>query len=247
MPVYREKAIVLRHQDLSGADKIITFLTLGRGKVKAVAKGARRPKSRLAGTLESLSIVEMIYFIQPQRSSLARLNQCELLEPFGNLRSDYDLLIRGLYLAELADTMLKEGSPVPVCFEQLAGALRAMDEGGDGELVRLGCTWRLLAALGYGPSLNACVVCRGENDLAAFNPGLGGCLCEACRTPDRDGLSLSHGAIRHLRLLGELSWQQLRRLKLTAPLKAEIDRVVEAHLNQHLDRRLKSAALLVET
>ncbi len=246
MPVYREQAIVLGHHDLSGADRIIIFLTEGRGKVKAVAKGARRPKSRFAGCVEPLSLVEMGYFTQPQRTTLARLNHSELIEAFSSLRDDYDRLLRGFYVVELADVLLKEGVAVPACFEHVAGALRALDEGGDGDLVRWGCAWRLLAALGYKPNLSTCVVCKGEKTLETFNPGLGGCLCPGCRTPDRDGLPLSAGAIDHLRLLWDLSWQDVGHMKPSGSIRAEVGRVVELYLNQHLDRRLKSAELLVD-
>lgn len=247
MPEFQEQAIVLRHQELPGADKVITFLTLHRGKVKAVAKGARRPKSRFAGSLEPLCRVEMIYFLQPQRTALARLNHCEVLDAYDALRADYDRLISGLYLMELADTILREGVPVPACFENLVGALEALAEGTNSELVRWGTSWRLLSALGYAPSLGSCVVCRGRDGLVTFNPGLGGCLCSECWTRDREGLSISPGARESLRLLGELPWQKIGRLSLRGAIRLEVGRVVEAYLLQHLDRKLKSADLLEES
>lgn len=246
MPVYSDKAVVLGHHDLSGADRIIIFLTEGRGKVKAVAKGVRRPKSRFAGRVEPLYLVEVGYFAQPERSTLARLNHSEVIEAFSRVRDDYDRLVRGFYVAELADVLLREGVAVPVCFEQVHGALGALDQGGDADHVRWGCAWRLLAALGYKPALSSCVVCKAKTSLETFNPGLGGLLCAGCRTPDRDGLALSVGAIDHLRLILELSWQEIGRMKLEGDIRAEVGRVVELYLNQHIDRRLKSAELLLD-
>jgi DNA repair protein RecO (recombination protein O) len=244
--LFRERAIVLRHQELSGADKVVTFLTLGRGKVKVVAKGARRPKSRFVGSLEPLSLVELVYFLQPQRDALARLNQCEVLESFDSLRDDYDRLVRGLYLMELADTLLREGVSVPGCFDNLLGALGALKDGVDGELVRWSCSWRLLNALGYSPSLSACVACRGREGLVTFNPGLGGCLCRDCQRPAGDGFALSSGARESLLRLVELPWERVGRLSLTGPMRQEVGRVVEAFLRQYLDRKLKSESLLEE-
>lgn len=247
MALFRERAIILRHQELSGADKIVTFLTAGQGKVKVVAKGARRPKSRFSGSLEPLSLVELVYFAQPQREVLARLNQCEVLEAFDSLRDDYGRLVRGLYLMELADALLKEGVTVTSCFENLLGSLEALRDGVDEELVRWGCAWRLLNSLGYSPTLSACVVCRATVGLEAFNPGLGGCLCSGCRTPQRDGLALSSGARASLLRLGELAWDKMGRLALTGPTRQEVGRVVEAYLRQYLDRKLKSEDLLEES
>lgn len=244
MPEFREQAIVLRHQELPGADKIVTFLTLGRGKVKAVAKGARRPKNRFSGSLEPLYRVELIYFLQLERTALARLNHCEVIEAYDSLRADYDLLICGLYLVEMADTILKEGVPVPACFENIAGALEALAGGVDSDLVRWGSSWRMLDALGYRPSLSECVICRTRDNLTTFNPGLGGCLCSGCLTADKDGLSISSGARESLRLMGELPWQKIGRLNLRGGIRQEVSRVVEAYLLQHLDRQLKSSALL---
>ena len=244
MPVYRDRAVVLRHQDLAGADKLVTFLTRDHGKVKTVAKGARRPKSRFAGSLELLSHVEMVYFLQPERPALARLNGCEAVEVFDSLRADYDRLIRGLYLVELADAFLEEGVPLQASFENLVGALGVLNEGADGDIVRWGYTWRLLSDLGYSPSLDACIICRQETNLVVFNPGLGGCLCEGCRLPERDGLSLHPGARESLRLLGSLPWYKVGRLTLTGILRPEVGCIVEAYLRQHLGRQLKTAAFL---
>lgn len=244
MSLFREDAVVLRHQELSGADKIITFLTLGKGKVKAVAKGARRPKSRFSGSLEPLNLVEVVYFLQPGRSTLARLNHCELIEHFDPLRADYDLLIRGLYLAELSDSLFKEGVALRTCFEDLVGALRALSDCVDGDLVRWACVWRFLSALGYSPTMSSCVVCRAESYLVAFNPGLGGCLCEACREGGRDGIAISTQARRSLQELGAEPWSEIAKLSLSGVLHGEVGRTVEGYLLQHLDRQMKSAAFL---
>lgn len=244
MPEIRDQAIVLKHHELSGADKVITFLTENNGKLKAAAKGARRPKSRFSGSLEPLSRVELVCYLQPERDVLARLTQCEVTEPFDALREDYDRLMTGLYLLELADSLLKEGVPVPRCFTDLALALEALAGGLDKELVRWGFTWRLLKELGYSPSLANCVVCRSQEDLVAFNPGLGGCLCSGCRSPERDGFSITAGARESLRRLGDIPWAKLGRLSLSGEMRREVSRVVEAYLLQHLDRQLKSAAFL---
>lgn len=244
MPEISDKAIVLKHHELSGADKVVTFLTESHGKLKAAAKGARRPKNRFSGSLEPLSRVELVCFVQPEREVLARLNQCEVVEPFDALRENYDRLMTGLYLLELADSLLKEGVPMPNCFTDLGRALEALAGGLDRELVRWGFTWRLLKELGYSPSMANCVVCRSRDDLVAFNPGLGGCLCGSCRSPERDGFSISAGARESLGRLGDIPWPKFGRLSLTGEMRGEVARVVEAYLLQHLDRQLKSAAFL---
>lgn len=248
MPLYRERAIVLRQGELSGADRLISFLTEGQGKLKAVARGARRPKSRFGGSLEPLNLVELVFFYQPQRPVLARLRGCELIEGFLRLRSDYGRLLRGFYLLELAEGLFQEGASSPEGFSVLEEGLRALDKGeAEPDLIRWACTWKILKCLGFGPRVEACVVCRSSRALQVFNPGLGGCLCEGCMGPDRGGLALGAEARRWLLRLESHRLGELKPGMLEARPLAEVARAVGLYVEHVLERPLRSARLLSDT
>ena len=107
MGLYRTNAIVLRSIKLSETDKLVTFMTEQFGKVKCVARGARKIKSRFAGSLEPMSYVYLIYFGK-ENQQLFSLNNADIIESFHLLREDFQRLYTGIYLNELVDAMTAE-------------------------------------------------------------------------------------------------------------------------------------------
>ncbi|WP_419553333.1 DNA repair protein RecO [Candidatus Poriferisodalis sp.] len=235
---YRDRGVVLRTIKLGEADRIITIITSGHGKVRAVAKGARRTRSRLAGHVEPLRHVDLQLY--RGRGELDIVTGAETLDRWPGLREDLDRLGTAMTLAEAVDQSVHDRGDDPVPYQMLVGALRRLDLVSS-EMLLPAFLLRLLAHEGTAPLLDECVVGGGCDDAAivAFDPAQGGVTCET----HRRGRPLGPGALGLLRsiIAGQVN------SVLDAPRSADTQEaaaVVTSMWEYHMDRRLRSADLL---
>ena len=189
MPTYRDEAIVLRTHKLGEADRIITFLSRHRGKVRAVAKGVRRTSSKFGARLEPFSHVDLQFAVG---RTLDIVVQAESLAAFGEpLVDDYPAYTAGQVMLETADRLVvEEGEPSLQQYLLLVGALKVLNRGtSDGfraAVVDLGfLSAPGLSVAGYAPSFHDCARCGVVGPHQAFSPAAGGVVCERCRPPAR--------------------------------------------------------------
>ena len=183
MPSYRAEAIVLRTHKLGEADRIITLLTRERGKIRAVAKGVRRTKSKFGARLEPFSRVDLLVF---EGKSLDIITQAESLNAYGqDLALDYSLWTAGQTMLETADRLTSEESiSAEAQYLLLVGALRTLVSGEHASsLVMDAYLLRSLSMAGYSPTLNACVICGVAGTQPFFHVSTGGALCVEHRVP----------------------------------------------------------------
>src|SRR2546423_2355136 len=201
MPVYKAQSIVLHRTNLGETDKILTLLTRDSGKVSAVAKGSRRPGSRLSGATELSTHSKMLLAIG---RNLDIVSQCEIRESFPALRHDLALMTRATYLCELTDRLVEEREPNQEVFDLLLSALYLLQRAPDRpDIIVHAYELRLLAERGYAPELNDCVRC-GEHlgrGRMAFSPSQGGALCAAGRHDAQDAFSVPVEAVELMRAL----------------------------------------------
>lgn len=181
MPLYRDEAIVLRTHKLGEADRIITLLTRTRGKVRAVAKGVRRTKSRFGSRLEPGMVVDVQCY---EGRNLDTVTQVETLAPYGDaIARDYAAWTAAAAMLETALELTDE-EPQLQHYLLLAGALRALAEGDHApELVLDAYLLRSLAVAGWAPSFHDCARCGADGPHRAFNVQAGGAVCPVCRPP----------------------------------------------------------------
>lgn len=182
MPTYPIHAVTIGSFHLGEADKVLTLFSAERGIVRAVAKGARKPKAKIAGRSDVLNVNKLLV---ATGRSLDIITQAETIATFGALRKDLERLSYSLYYAELTQHF---GNGVAdesvIYFEFLVESLRRQADGeGDAAVLCLEFELHLLEMLGYKPELDACVACRDpltDYTLAAFHYELGGIVCERC-------------------------------------------------------------------
>jgi DNA repair protein RecO (recombination protein O) len=177
--LYRDEAVVLRTWKLGEADRIVVLLCRGVGKVRAVAKGARKTGSRFGARLEPGAHVQIQLY--RGRGELDTVTQVEHIESFKVTRTDLSRMSHAASLLEAVDQIALEREPVPHLYRMLVGALRTVAER-PSALVVAAFYWKLLAQEGVRPELDACVRCGEEAALVAFDVNEGGVLCRACRT-----------------------------------------------------------------
>ncbi len=192
--MYRDSGVVLRTYKLGEADRIVVLLTADNGKVRAVAKGVRKTTSRFGARLEPMSHVRLLLY---RGRELDIVSQAESVEPLAPLLGDLDRASQGMAVLEAADQLALEREPNPELYRMLVGVLRTIAIR-PGPLVVPAFYWKLLAAEGLRPELDACVRCGGiEPDvtLVAFDLGEGGVLCRSCRS----GSAITPAALALLR------------------------------------------------
>jgi DNA repair protein RecO (recombination protein O) len=235
MALYRDHGIVLRTYKLGEADRIVVLVTERHGKVRAVAKGVRRTKSRFGGRLEPTTHVALLLY---EGRELDVINQAETVDHFRSIRDDLDRLTRASAMLEVVDQLAQERSQNPRLYQMLLGALRSL-AARNTPLVVPGFFWKALALEGFQPVLDGCVSCGEEDGLEAFDLEEGGVLCRACRR----GFPISPDALELLRMIldGRLA------AALDQPASAataEVEQLATRALEHHLERRLRSISLL---
>ncbi|RMH68011.1 MAG: DNA repair protein RecO, partial [Actinomyces sp.] len=178
MSLYRDRAVVLHAWKLGEADRIVSLHTHDHGKVRAVAKGVRRTRSRFGSRLEPTNLVAVQLY--RGRGELDTVTQVETLDRHLVLRRDPDRFARASVLLEAVEQVAQDREPDPELHVMLARALRTLDRH-DSAVVVGAFLFKVLVHEGLGPELDHCVSCGSTGPFEAFDPGHGGVLCRDCR------------------------------------------------------------------
>ena len=229
-----DEAIVLRTYAYAEADRIVVLLTRSSGKVRAMAKGIRRPRSKFGGRLELGSRVHVV--VWRGRGELGVINQVQLVDGYPTLRSDLDRITAAMAVLEVADQLVQDDHQDERLFDMVANVLTTLNDSLiTPQLVAPAFFLKALVADGAGPVIECCAACGATSPLVAFAASEGGMLCERCRR----GRPVSREALDLLRqiLNGGL------RAVLLGPESAatkEVATLATEAIEQHLDRRLKT-------
>jgi DNA repair protein RecO (recombination protein O) len=244
--LYRTEAVVLRRQVLGEADRLLTLYTPSRGKLRAVAKGVRRPSSRKAGHIELFMHSSLLV---AKGRNLDIVTQAEALHSFRQLRDDLDRVTFAHYAVELLDRFSQEGQENQALFDLLIRTLQRLCEDSDLFLAIRFFELRLLALEGYQPQLFRCLDC-GDTIVPVtnyFDPEHGGVLCPRCGEGliARPGMSrqvrpISVNALKVLRFVQTHDYATCSKLRLKPDTKRDIEAIMIHYLTYILERKLKS-------
>jgi DNA repair protein RecO (recombination protein O) len=249
MPVprrYTTDAIVLSRFDLGEADRVLTLITPGSGKLKAIAKGIRRPTSRLGGSLEPFA--ELTVALARGRT-FDVVTQVIVGHAWLKLRDDLESAATAWYLAELADRSLEERNAAETLYALLRRAYELLDAGMAPARVARWFEMHLLDELGVRPEVDRCVECDrvlGSGERFRWVPPLGGVVCERCPGPPHDRAGLSLEALKLLKAYQRLDIEALAGLRLAPSVEAEVEAALREFVRQTLEREARSLAFLDE-
>ena len=238
MALYSDEGIVLRTAKLGEADRIITLFTRGHGKVRAVAKGVRRTKSRFGARLEPFMRVSLLL---AEGRSLDNVSQAESIAAYaGAISGDYEAYRAASVICEtLNDLVTTEHEPQPAQYQLVVGALPALAaRAHPAQTICESYVLRALALAGWTPRLHACVVCGRTDGLMFFSSAAGGTMCMADHTPEAKPANAA--VLRQLRALLDGDWRTLD----AQPLEPGAERLVEDWAQYYLERPIRSLRLL---
>lgn len=240
--LYRTEAVVLRRRDLGEADRILTLFTARHGKLRVVAKGVRRPQSKLAGHLEPCARTSLLL---AQGRNLDIITQAQLIKPYRALRENEISIAYAGYFADLLDALTVEAQPNAAAYDALVSAFEMLDRGLDPFVTARIFELHLLTVTGFRPELYRCAGCGEtlEPVVNAFSAEAGGVLCPRCRQAQPQALPLSVNALKFLRLI-DRDPSGAFRLRLSDSLRREIEDALRAQIRQVVERDLGSLAVL---
>ncbi len=232
--------------DYGEADRIVTFYTSGFGKLRGIAKGARRSRKRFANALEPFSCSRLL-FSRRGADSLALIEGSDVTCHFSTIRTDLEKTMTASCLIDLTDQFTQEDKKNEPLFRLLYDFLQLLEAGSEAESLLRFFEIRLLKLSGYDPVLDHCLACKTlvrQETSYRFNAADGGLLCGDCRPETPDAIPVSLGTIRTLMLGRELPVNRLGRLLLSVQAAEESRRLL-GHFIQHLlGRELKSVHVL---
>jgi len=232
--LYRATGIVLRTYKVAEADRIAVLFTLEHGKIRTVVKGVRKTTARHGLRLEPLAHVALQLY---RGRELDTVTQVQGVDAFPGIRNDLDRLARAAVLLEAVELSTPDREIDEGRYQLLLGALRTMERG-DRPLLVTGMLLKLLVLDGVVPQLDACTGCGRVDELVAVDPTAGGARCRACRS----GMLLSPRGFELARLI--LGGRLGAALNEDRSVHTEgLDRVVLSTVEQHLERRLRSATV----
>ncbi|MBI4590139.1 MAG: DNA repair protein RecO [Candidatus Rokubacteria bacterium] len=233
MPLRKTQAVVIGRMALGESDRLATFYTREFGKVRGVAKSARRPRSRFGGGLELFTQGQLLFF-ETERSDLARVDSFDIVHPFQAAREDLERLMHGSWVVECLGRLSADRDPSPALYGLLLRTLRALEGPGPPSRAAFCFALRAVDLLGHRLRLDRCMECGKPSPpparAARLDFAAGGLVCEPCARYGSDGVDLSGGAVAGLRRLRTVSWEEALGASLSPSLEAEMAGALEAQM-----------------
>lgn len=237
MGIRHDQGIVLRSFPFGEADKVVVLLSPNNGKLRTVAKGVRKTKSRFGGRLEPFSHVDLVLY---EGRNLDTITQVSMIEPFHALRSDLDSVVAAGTMVELADAVAQENESSVRLFLLLQRGLRALDAGPQHPDLLTAFLLKAAETIGVAPALDQCAGCGRTDDLRRFSFSAGGVLCERCRTPG--AYALRSGLTEYLASLASADLAKMP--AADGSFTGEARGVARRFVEYHLERQIQSMAVL---
>jgi len=232
MALGKTTAVVIGSFPLGESDRIVSFFSRDFGKIRGVARSARRMRSRFGSALELLTLGDLVFF-DTGRSDLVQVDHFDIVHPFEGIRSDLDRLGQGAWIVECVGRLTADRDPNAAVYGLLLRALRSVEAGDLPRRVATAFGLRCVDALGHRLRLDACVACgrRGASLGAPLAIDLegGGLTCAACASRPRGAIRVDASTLGALRRLRAMSWSDMVALPL-GPSEASVWELVELHV-----------------
>jgi DNA repair protein RecO (recombination protein O) len=237
--LYQTDGLILHRTDFGEADRLLTVFTPHLGRLRLLAKGARKVTSRKAGHVEPFTYVHILV---ARGRNLDIVSQVETLEAFRLLREDLERTSQAYYLAELVSSFVEERDENPLLFDLTLATLARLCEARDRLLAMRFFELRSLGLVGYQPQLHFCVECRSQLEPVTnyFHPASGGALCPRHGEAIRNAEPLAVPTLKVLRYMQTHPWDQVAVLHLKPDTHLDVEAVLQRYIVYLLERRLKS-------
>ena len=234
---------MLRRRDFGEADRLVTLMTDRYGKVRALAKGTRRTKSRLGGHLEPYARTNVLI---ARGRNLDIITQAQVVDSMNGLRSAEAAIVYSAHWAELVDLLMVEQQENRPCYLALIRALTSLDHGRSPSITSRIFESEVLTAAGFRPELFSCIGCGKE--IEPGNNGInidgGGVMCPECHVRDPQSRDVSTDALKFLRAIARGDGERVHRQTISEDIQAEIEQVLIGFLRHVTEQDLNAFRVL---
>jgi DNA repair protein RecO (recombination protein O) len=244
MSINRTEAIVLNKRDFRETSTIADFYTRDFGKISGLLKGIRDDPVKFATNLEIFSHNEIIFY-RKRNSSLHLVSQADKRNNFDNIRQNITKIGLGCFMMELLGAIMPQEDKNEDIFDLTMSCLRELEVTHNPDKIMAIFKIKILSLSGFKPHLDSCVTCGGRVlGLSKFSLVLGGLLCPRCYPKDTAARSIFRGTVASILHIEKNDLKTNHNLGMNPQIKKELDVILNAFLNFHLERELKSQRVL---
>jgi DNA repair protein RecO (recombination protein O) len=243
---HKTTGFVLRTLSYSESDLIVTFYSHDFGKLKGIAKGAKRSKKRFANVFEPFSLTNII-FSRKNRDTLAFIESCNIIDHYHTIRQDLEKTLIASYFIDLTDHFSPEGKNNEKLFQLLQDFLIMLSQEKASDSAIRFFEMRLLKLTGFEPALERCIICKTpvtNGNSYYFYPRDGGIKCSVCARPERYDQSISTGTVRTLLLGKDMDIDKIKLITLTDSLAMESRNILIGFIAHVLGREVNSLRVM---
>jgi DNA repair protein RecO (recombination protein O) len=235
------EGLILKTQDYGETHKIITIFSRKIGKFAAIARGAKKPKSRMAAVTQPFIYGEYLVYVN---KGLSTIQQGEVIDSVRAVREDIIKTAYASYVMELTDKLLDKLEPDPFIYDQLYSTIHWIAENEDAEIPVMMYEFKLFKKGGFAPAVNRCIHCGSRGPLTSFSIIEGGLLCSSCRHQDPEAIGLPGNTAKLLRLFSEIGLDQVGTISVKNENKKLLRKLLDAYYDQYGGYYLKSKKFL---
>jgi DNA repair protein RecO (recombination protein O) len=236
-------SIIMRVREFGESDLLVYFFTQDRGRLKGIAKGARKSRKRFVNCLDIFSLVNLEYSIK-RKSDLYFIQSGKLIDAYPGLRTDFAVLSKASYMIELTEVLFPWELPDQGIFEILKRSFELLAKGRGGDIIPIVFELMAMSMGGYGINLAKCCICGREylnQGIAVYIPDRGGIACLSCQPISAVSPKLSPEAVKTIKRIQTQSYILLNNFNCADHIIAEIKPVLKLHREYHLGKRLRTA------
>lgn len=233
--------IIIKTKDYGETHKIVTIFSRKLGKISAIARGAKKPKSRMAAVTQPFIYGQFFIYVN---KGLSSIQQGEIIESFRAIREDIVKTAYAAYLTELTDKLLDDHTPNIDIYTQLYKTLEWIEQKEDVDIPMMMYEMKLFHAGGFAPTVNQCASCGIKSGPFSFSIAEGGFLCPNCSTNDPDAIRLTDVVVKLLYLFSTVGIERIGNVSVKEENRLLIRNLLDAYYDRYGGYYLKTRKFL---
>jgi DNA repair protein RecO (recombination protein O) len=244
MSIYKTEAVVLNKHDFRETSLIVNFYTRDFGKMSGILKGIRGEPAKFASKLEPFSYNEIIFY-QKRNSPLHLVSACDVRDNFDMVRQSISKVGAASVMAELILAIMPQEEKNEAIFNLILTCLKELEINNNADKIMTIFKIKILALSGFKPHFDSCVSCDSKIlGQSKFSLGMGGLLCVKCYNKDLSARTIFRGTIASILHIEKNDFKTNLNLGMNPQIKKELGLILNAFLNFHLEKELKSQRVL---
>jgi len=243
MPIIKTEAIVIKEMNYSESSKIITLYSLNEGKIRLIAKGSRRIKSKFASAISLFNYLKIIYYEKEQKE-LFTLSEADIIESYHNIHTNLKTFAYASLFIEAIDKGTSDYDSNPRIFSLLLNFLRLINKSKKPQEITTLFLIKLLSLIGIQPIIQHCVKCSSTERLNSIDIEEGGVICPKCMDKRKSYEHLTTGSLKILQKVPETKIPRISVLRISENQLQSLFELLMKYYSYYLEGEFKSLGFI---